>query len=112
MYRRHGESLADSIVVECDQFVSGSIIVWSAINYSFHSRLLIINGSLIARPYIDEILQPELVPLYRRQCNRMMFQQDNTRPHTARLTQDFLRQQGIKFWYGPPDLNPIEHMWD
>ncbi|GFX96608.1 DDE_3 domain-containing protein [Trichonephila clavipes] len=39
--------------------------------------------------------------------------QDNARPHTARVAQDFLRH----FWTLPwparsPDLFPVEHVWD
>jgi len=44
-----------------------------------------------------------------------LFQQDNARPHTARVTQAFLRQNNINLLPHParsPDLNPIEHFWD
>ena len=63
--------------------------------------------------YVDEILRPELVPLLQR--NPMVFQQDNARPHTARLTQDFLHYESINVlpWFSKsPYLNPIEHLWD
>ncbi|GFT30940.1 uncharacterized protein TNCV_1683141 [Trichonephila clavipes] len=42
-----------------------------------------------------------------------MFQQDNARPHTARVAQDFLRHfQTLPWPAHSPDLFPVEHVWD
>ncbi|GFT08636.1 transposable element Tcb2 transposase [Trichonephila clavipes] len=42
-----------------------------------------------------------------------IFQQDNARPHTARVAQDFLRHfQTLPWLDRSPDLSPVEHVWD
>ncbi|GFY10499.1 uncharacterized protein TNCV_2565271 [Trichonephila clavipes] len=42
-----------------------------------------------------------------------IFQQDNARPHTTRVAQDFLRHfQTVPWPAHSPDLSPEEHVWD
>ncbi|GFT69081.1 transposable element Tcb2 transposase [Trichonephila clavipes] len=41
------------------------------------------------------------------------FQQDNARPHTARVAQEFARHfQALPWPSHSPDLSPVEHVWD
>ncbi|GFT84531.1 transposable element Tcb2 transposase [Trichonephila clavipes] len=42
-----------------------------------------------------------------------IFQQDNARPQTARVAQDFLRHfQTLPSPVRSPNLSPVEHVWD
>ncbi|GFS65379.1 transposable element Tcb2 transposase [Trichonephila clavipes] len=62
--------------------------------------------------YVHDILQRHLLPLMQR-LPGAIFQQDNDRPHTARVLQDCLGTVTILPWAArSPDLSPIEHIWD
>jgi transposase len=44
-----------------------------------------------------------------------IFQQDNARPHTARVSMNFLQAQNVNCMHWPSlslDMAPIEHVWD
>ncbi|KAJ3655729.1 hypothetical protein Zmor_014849 [Zophobas morio] len=71
-------------------------------------------GNLNARGYIDTVLKTITVP-YLRGLDRPLFQQDNARPHTARVTTEYLQQHNVEVlpWSArSPDLSPIEHVWN
>ena len=70
-------------------------------------------GQIKSVRYRDEILRPVAVPLV--QQRNLILQQDNARPHVARVCQDYLANNNIAPLAWPPyspDLTPIEHMWD
>ena len=65
--------------------------------------------------YRDEIVQPYAVPFIQAQANDVTFQQDNARPHVARVVRDYLIQQHVDLLpcsAGSRDHLPIEHIWD
>ncbi|GFY39281.1 transposable element Tcb1 transposase [Trichonephila inaurata madagascariensis] len=67
---------------------------------------------MTAQRYVHDILQPYVLPLMQ-QLPGAIFQYDNARPHTARVSQDCLHT--VTILPRParsPDLSPIKHIWD
>ncbi|GFT30020.1 transposable element Tcb2 transposase [Trichonephila clavipes] len=65
-------------------------MVWGAIAYKTWSPLVLIRGTMTAQRYVHDILQPHVLPLMQRLPGDI-FQQDNARPHTERVSQDCIR---------------------
>ncbi|GFX30488.1 transposable element Tcb2 transposase [Trichonephila clavipes] len=87
-------------------------MVWGAIAYDSRSTLIVMRGTLTGQHYVDDILQPHVGP-FLNGLPGAIFQQDNARPHTARVAQDFLRHfQTLPWPARSPDLSLVEHVWD
>ncbi|GFT32090.1 uncharacterized protein TNCV_3468961 [Trichonephila clavipes] len=83
-----------------------------AIAYDSRSTLIVMRGTLTGQRYVDDILRPHVGP-FLNGLPGAIFQQDNARPHTARVSQDFLRHfQTLPCPARSPDLSPLEHVWD
>ena len=79
------------------------------------TRLVIIAGNLNAARYRDEILQPVAIPYLRQLGVNGILQDDNARPHRARIITDHLQNARINRMEWPAnstDLSPIEQLWD
>jgi transposase len=111
--RHRGERFTDACVLERDRFKCGSVMVWGGISHGLKSLLIVIADNLTGVRYRDEILWPVAVPSV--QQHHLIFQQDNVRPHVARVCQDFLANHNINPLDWLPyssDLSPIEHLWE
>ncbi|GFX02533.1 transposable element Tcb2 transposase [Trichonephila clavipes] len=87
-------------------------MVWGDVAYNTRSHLVLISGKMTAQRYVHDILQPHVLPLMQ-WLPGAIFQQDNARPHKARVSQDCLRTVTTLPWPSrSPDLSPIDHIWD
>ncbi|GFW94917.1 transposable element Tcb2 transposase [Trichonephila clavipes] len=91
---------------------TAGVIVWGAIAYNTRIPVVLIRGTMTAQRYVHDILQPHVLPLMQ-WFRGAIFQQDNARHHTARVSQDCLRTVTTLPWPArSPDLSPIKHIWD
>ncbi|GFU00079.1 transposable element Tcb2 transposase [Trichonephila clavipes] len=73
---------------------------------------VVMRGTLTGQRYVNDILRPHVGP-FLNGLPGAMFQQDNARPHTARVAQDFLRHfQTLPLPARSSDLFSVEHVWD
>lgn len=126
VYRRRGERYSDRCVVEEDRTGRASTLIWAGITANQRTDLVFLDQGvgqggrrrrqgLTAQRYINTVLQPVLVPFVQQRPGTL-FMQDNARPHVARVSLNFLQQNGVQLLDNWPsmsaDLNPIEHCWD
>ncbi|GFY36325.1 transposable element Tcb1 transposase [Trichonephila clavipes] len=91
---------------------TAGVMVWGAIVYDSRSTLIVMRGTLMGQRYFNDIIRPHKGP-YLNGLPGAIFQQDNARPHTARVAQGFLRHfQTLLLPVRSPDLSPVEHVWN
>ena len=83
-------------------------MVWGWISLRYRTPLVVTDDNLTGRRYIDEALQPIVLPFLRNHADVTLYQQDNARPH-------LLGQNNVQVLPWPAfslDLSPIEHLWN
>ncbi|GFW41047.1 transposable element Tcb1 transposase [Trichonephila clavipes] len=91
------------------RFVLGTddnrVRVWRRPAYDNRSTLIAMRGTLKGKRYVDDILRCHVGP-FRNGLPGAIFQQDNARPHTGRVSQDFVRHFQTLTWPArSPDLS-------
>ena len=112
-YRRRGERFTDQCVYESDRFGGGSVMVWAGIYHDGRTQLKIVQGTLNAVKYRDDILDPIVLPFLQHRNFYHVFQHDNARCHVVRVCQDFMNENHIHVLPWPAlsaDLSTIAHL--
>ncbi|GFV42977.1 transposable element Tcb1 transposase [Trichonephila clavipes] len=87
VWRHRGERMLNSCVMHHHTGPAPSIMVWGGIGYHSRTPLVRIAGTLNSQRYISE-LEPVFLPFLQGLITAI-FQQDNARPHVARIVQRF-----------------------
>ena len=83
VWRQTGERFDDACVVEYYRWAGGSVHVWGGITAFNKTQLVVLNGHLYAKSYINNVLRSVGVPFTQPHPPRGIYQQDNARAHTA-----------------------------
>ena len=100
---------------QCKVQKPASVMVWGCVSAHGMGNLHICEGTINAERYI-QVLEQHMLPSKRRlfQGRPCLFQQDNAKPHSARVTTAWLRSKRVQVLDWPacsPDLSPIENVW-
>ncbi|GFV98265.1 transposable element Tcb1 transposase [Trichonephila clavipes] len=111
-WRPLGERMLNSCVMHRHIGPAPGIMVWGGIGYHSRTLLVRIAETLNSQCYISEVLDTVVLP-YLQSLPTAILQQDNARPHVARIVQRFFVNHQIELlsWLTvSPDLSQIENM--
>ncbi|GFY14978.1 HTH_Tnp_Tc3_2 domain-containing protein [Trichonephila clavipes] len=110
VWRRTGQRSDPAFIVERHTAISQGVTVWGAISWDTRSSLVVLQGTLTARRYVDNILTPIVLPMLSSRPGAI-YLQDDARPHTARLSQQCLQGYDVLVYRDVAGSSTGGHKW-
>lgn len=111
MWRRPAQCHEPAFTIVCHTARQRGVIVWGTVFYDSRTSLVFLRRNLTTGRYVDFILRPVLLQFLSKHP-RLILQQYNARPHTARLSMDYLLACDTVPWASrSPHFSPIDHIW-
>ena len=89
-------------------------MVWAGVSLNHKTNIVFINGNLTASRYQHEVLDTEVIPLFKNHRG-MQLLHDGAPVHRSRAATAYLNANNVNAVNFPsksPDLNIIENIWD
>ncbi|GFX06543.1 transposable element Tc1 transposase [Trichonephila clavipes] len=110
VWRHLGERAYSAFTIARYTGPKTGVMVWGAISFDNRTPLGVNRGALTAQRYFDDILRVVLLPFL---LPWPYFQQDNAKPHTARVAMNCRTAcQTLPWPTNSLDLSSIVHIWD
>ena len=88
--------------------------MWAGVSLHHKTNIVFINGNLTASRYQHEVLDTEVIPLFKNHRG-MQLLHDDASVHRSRAATAYLNANNVNavdFPSKSPDLNIIENIWD
>ena len=86
-------------------------MIWAGTSLNERTALVVVPWKLNGRRYIDEILRPHVVLYLCQMGQNVIFQDENARPHRARIMDNFLQLNGVQRLEWPPMSPDLSFIW-
>ncbi len=88
------------------------ICIYIQVSSQYRTALHLVNGTVTSQYYLNNIINPVIVPLHEQHRSDFIFMDDNAPAHRGRTIREWLLEAGVPQMEWPalfPDLNPIEN---